>query len=353
MSEATTLWIDDASGLVIKQTSEPSPDVVGLLERTVWGSRGLLYRIRDVGSKLRRLSDPYVFSVEKNRTLAGVCILNRKSTLLLGARYDAFHFVMIATDDALKGQGLANLLSEHIRRFCEKELRAPGVAYAYIESTTDYSIRISERVGHAFESHVPLTIFSRFFPKDDRRVRRMQESEAQGISDSLFRLYENHGFLDFENSLVPDEYYVLSHNGRVMAGAQAEVLHWSIVRMPGWIGSFIVNGLPRIPVLRRLLCAEDFYFLRFGNVLVRPGHEAELIALLEALLARNKVRVSLILMDRRSPVYQRIKAFRKLGLMNSAFTGATKVVADFKGVAEEDIVLICDQPVVVSPLDVI
>ena len=353
MPGTTTLWADEGSDLVVKLAGEPSLPAVGLLERTVWGSRGLLYRIRGIDTKLSRLSDPYVFSIERNGQLAAVCILNRKNALVLGAQYDAFHFVMIATDEAFKGQGLAGLLSKHVRRFCETALRDPGIAYAYIESTTEYSLRISDRVGHRFESLVPLTIFSRLFPRDDRRVRPMLENEARSISDCLYALYEDHSLLDFETSLRPGEYFVLSHDGRIVVGAQAEVLHWSITRMPGWIGKFIVEGLPRIPVLRKLLCAEDLYFLRFGNILVRPGDEAHLATLLEALLARHGLRIGLILMDQRSSIFQRIKAFGKFGLMNAALRGTTKVVADFHGVAEDDIASICARPAVVSPGDVI
>ena len=178
MPAATTLWADDASQRVVKLTSEPSPQVIRLLERTVWGGRGLLYRIRGIDAKLRRLSDPHMFSIEVEGRLAAVCILNRKTVLALGAEYDAFHFVMVATEEAERGKGLASLLGTHIRRFCEEVLREPGVGYGYIEASTEYSLRLSDRIGHTAEWFVPLTVFSRFFPRDDPDVRPVSESEA-------------------------------------------------------------------------------------------------------------------------------------------------------------------------------
>ena len=158
--------------------------------------------------------------------------------------------------------------------------------------------------------------------------------------------------MDFETSLNSEEYFVLRRQGRIVAGAQAEVLHWSVVDMPGWIGGSLVKLLPYLPVLRHMLPVQDFRFLRFGNLLVEPCHEAQLMQLLEALLARHGVRVGLIMMDQRSPVLRRIRAFGRLGPLRWAVKGATKVVADFKGVSEEDIVRIAAQPMMVSPRDV-
>jgi hypothetical protein len=353
MADATTLWSDDASQKVVKLAREPSPQVIRLLERTVWGGRGLLYEIRGIDAKLRRLSDPHVFSVEAEGRLAAVCILNRKTALVLGAEYDAFHFVMVATDEAERSKGLANLLGTHIRRFCEDAFRGPGVGYGYIEASTEYSLRLSDRIGHTVGRFVPLTVFSRFFPRDDPGVRPVSESEADGVRERLYALYEGHSLLDFDTSLRPEEYFVLSREGRIVAGAQAEVLHWSVVRMPGLMGRFIVGGLPHIPGLRSLLNVKDFYFLRFGNLLVRPGDEAQLVTLLEALLARNGLRIGLILMDQQSPVFEGIRAFGKFGVMNAALRGTTKVVADFRGVTEDEIAAIRSRPVLVSAGDVI
>jgi len=353
MADATTLWADDTSQRVVKLAREPSPQVIRLLERTVWGGRGLLYEIRGIDAKLRRMSDPHVFSIEMEGRLASVCILNRKTALVLGTEYDAFHFVMVATDDAERGKGLASLLGTHVRRFCEDAFREPGVGYGYIEASTEYSLRLSNRIGHTVERFVPLTVFSRFLPRDDPGVRPMLESEAEVVRDNLYDLYRGHSLLDFDTSLRPEEYFVLSRDGRIVAGAQAEILHWSVVRMPGWAGRFIVGGLPHIPGLRNLLDVSDLNFLRFGNLFVRPGDEAQLVTLLEALLARNGLRIGLIVMDQRSPVFEGIKAYGKFGLLNAAFRGTTKVVADFRGVTEDEITAIRARPVLVSAGDVI
>jgi hypothetical protein len=347
------IWTDVSELVSVRLTHTPSAAVIALLSRTLWGSHGLLYRICNMEAKLQRLAAPYVFTLDRQGQMAAVCILDRKTVNMAGTDYDAFHFVMIATDDAFKGQGLAALLSEQIRRFCESELRPPAVAYAYIEATTEYSIRISEDVGHRFEAFVPLTIFNRFRPHDDDRVRHPRVEELGTIATELNSLYAGHGFTDFERSLRGDEYFVLSDNGDILAGVQAEMLHWSVVRLPGWMGRVIVNIVPHMPLLGRRLNVGNLRFLRFGNILARPGRETALIDLMEAVLARHNLIVGLILMDEKSPVYERIKSHGRLGLLSAVVTGKSKVVADFKGLTATEVADINARPMVVSARDVI
>jgi hypothetical protein len=353
MPDPAAIWSDATRNLAIRLQHKLDPGIESLLGRTVWGNRDLRYTIKNVGSKLERLCDPYFFSLTQDGELVAVCILNRRTTQVLGRPYDSCHFVMLATDDRAKGRGFAGLLSEQIRRYLERELRSPAVAYAYIEAGTDYSLRISSKVGHRFSSHLFLTLFSRFRPRDDEHIQSINEDDVGSVVRSLYDLYEDHVFLDFDQSLLAHEYYVLSREGEILAGAQAEVLSWSVSSMSGLVGWLALKVLPHIPWLGDLLPLHDFRLLRFGIIMVRSGYEAELPRLLEGLLARNDVRVGLILMDERSPVLRTVKRTGGLGPLNALFGRRAKVVADCKGATDEDIEKICCQPIVVSPLDVI
>jgi hypothetical protein len=310
------------------------------------------YRIRDVEAKLSRLGGPHYLTLERNGDLAAVCVLNRRMTRLLGAPVDTFHFAMIATEPAFSGQKFASLLAEHAGMLCRERLGTPGAAYAYIESTTDYSIRISDRLGSSLEAMLPLLVFSRFRPSDDYRVGLLKDGEAKGVVQRLSALYEGHVLDDFDDSVIPGEFHVLREGGEIVAGVQAEVLNWSVESLPGVVGWLIVELFPRLPLLRRLLDPADLRFLRLGNLLVEPGHEAHLIQLMNAMLARHKVPLGLVMLDARSPVYRMIRAHGQLGLLSHAVGGAAKAVADFKGVSEADITRIRACPMLMSPLDV-
>jgi len=352
MTESGPVWSDDVSGLVIRVSRQPRPAALDLLGRTVWGSRDLRYRIHDIPARLGRMTRPYFLSLERHGTLAAVCVLNRRQSGLLGVSVDAFHFAMLATEPAFSGQGLAGLLAEQAGEFCRTRIRAPGAAYAYIESSTDYSIRISQRLGTSLEAVLPLTVFSRLRPADDPRAGPIEAHEAEPVAKRLAKLYDGHLFTDFGDSVLPEEYHVLRRGGAIVAGAQAERLNWSVESLPGIAGWAVTRLLPRLPPLRRLLNPANLELLRFGNLLAEPGREDDLLRLLEAILARHKAPLGLILLDARSPVYRRIRAHGALGMLGRVVDGASKMVVDFAGVDEADLVRIRKSPVLMSPLDV-
>jgi GNAT superfamily N-acetyltransferase len=346
------LWSDAAEKLEIHLSRALSPEVLGLLERTVWGNRDLRYRIRGLKGKLGRMTGPHFLTLERGGGLLAVCVLNRRESRLLGAPIDTFHFAMIATDPAEAGQGHARLLAEQAAELCRQRLDARGAAFAYIESTTEFSIRISNHLGPSFEARLPLTLFSRLWPRNDPRAEPLDEAEAAEVLGRLQALYTDHLFADFELSLNPAEYHVLREDGRIVAGAQVEMLNWSVESLPGAVGGLIVCLLPHLPLVRQILNPRDVRVLRFANLLVEQGCEAHLLRLMEAMLARNGVRLGLIMLDERSPPCQRIRAHGRLGLLGKAVDGAAAVVADFKGFSEEELARIRAQPMLMSPLDV-
>jgi len=352
MGSGELLWRDAEADLEIRLSHEFSPDVLNLLQRTVWGSRDLRYRIRGVEGKLARMLGPHVLTLERKGALAAVCVLNRRESRLFGAPVDTFHVAMMATEPALAGQGYAGRLAERAAELCRARMGTPGATYAYIESTTEFSLRISDHLGPSYAARLPLTLFSRLWPRDDRRVDGMDEGEAEEVRARLAALYADHLFADFELSLVPAEYQVLRDGGLIVAGVQAELLNWSIESLPGVTGRLIMRLLPRLPLIRRMLDPRDLRLLRFGNLLVEPGVEADLERLMAAVLARRGVRLGLILLDERSPVCRRIRTHGRLGLLSAVVDGAAMVVVDFVGFDEAEMARIHAQPLLMSPLDV-
>jgi hypothetical protein len=351
MSEET-IWTDAAADLSIRLARRPAPEVLDLLQRTVWGGGKLRYRILDIPETLRRMSDPHFLTLRRGADLVAICVLNRRVTRLLGKPCDSFHFAMLATEPRFAGQRYASLLADHAGAFCHDTLPAPGVAYAFVEATTKGTVSISNHFAPPFEAMLPLTVFSRFRPKDDAHAGALTEHEEEDVIRRLSTLYQGHAFDDFDSSLIPDDYSVLRNQGEVVAGAQAEELTWSVEELPGLSGKLILT-LPRyLPPLRRILNPANLRFLRFSNLLVEPGREPDLIRLMEAMLHRRKAPLGLILMDERSPVYQRIKAHDRFGLLARAVRGATKMVGDFRSVPEADIARIRDRPALMSPMDV-
>ena len=352
MNLGETIWTDPASRRSIQLAYRPSATVIALLSRTIWGGREMRYRILDLDGKLFQLRDPYVFSLLEGQRLASVCILDRCKKMVIGQPHDAFHVVLAATDPSFRQQGLAGILLGEVRRFCEGNLKRPGLAFAFIEASTKFSLNLSERICHTVEASMPLVLFSRLRPSADDRVRPGTAKDRDELVSRLSALYDGHDMTDFEASVTPQKTFILSENGKMHAAAQVEVLNWSFVSLPGVKGRLLLTLLPWVPFLKKLVNPRNLRFVRFGNVLVKPGHELHLISLLETVLARHRVALGLLVMDARSPVLEQILAFGRLGFLSSAVNGAIEMHLDFVGQDQAAIEKIKRRPKLMGAADV-
>ncbi len=352
MSTEELVWQDDERGLEIRIASELTDEVIAFLTRIVWGSRALRYTLPDLGERLAGLREPSVLALTRRGTLVSVCILDRCEKMVGGRPLDGFHFVMVATPDEYRNEGLAGLLIVEVRRFCERELRRPGIGFAYVESTTVFSLKISDRIGHSLSGEMQLVLFTRLWPSDHGAVDFARPDERDESVARLQGLYAGHEMEDFASSLDIGRYMVLREGGEIRAGVQLEKLHWSLVSLPGLLGRILMWLLPRIPFVKGRLNPHRLPLLRFGNLLVEPGREADLERLLGAALARHNSSLGMTMLDRRSEVLGRVNANLKYGVLSGFVKGGVTLRVDFVGLDDEDIAAITDRPLLASAADI-
>ena len=235
-------WRDDKLGRVISRSSRPSSQTLFLLETTVWGSRDTRYRVLGIGKKLARLRDPSFFVLSENGVELCVFVLDHCHKSIGGRQCGAYHFVMAATHPDRRDQGFATQMIDIIRPFAEETVGRPGFGFAYVEETTEFSLRISEHTGHSVEADICLQLFSRLRPRRDDRAGMIRDSEHQGVLQGLERLYSDHELTDFKTSFRPDETLVFRRDGQVSASVQAELLNWEVVSMPGITGRLLLDA---------------------------------------------------------------------------------------------------------------
>lgn len=347
-----TLWTDPASGWRVTRADTPSRATLALLSRTVWGSRASRYRILNVAEKLGRLREPSFFVLEEGGAELAVMVLDKCTKRVAGRPCGACHFAMVATVPGRRNQGLAGRLLDHVRAYCLATVGAPGFGFAYVETTTEFSLRMSDRIGHAVEADLPLMLFTRLAPRVRPGARGLRPEEADTIRTRLEALYAGHELADFDTSLRVPDYAVQEEGGRIVAGAQAEALRWSLVEVPGSAGWTLLTLWPRLPLARRVLNPADLTILRLGNLWVEDGQEVRLARLLETLLARHRARIGLILLDARSPVYARLRDRLPLGVLAGALKGSAKLRIDVVGMEDDMVQALSSRPLLVSPADV-
>jgi hypothetical protein len=346
------IWQDIQTRRTVTRSNVPSEPTLELLRSTVWGSRSMKYRIPNIDEKLARLRDPSFFVLsEKGRELC-VFVLDRCSKQLSGTTCGAFHFALASTVTDRQNEGLAGVLIEHVRRYCISNVGKPGLGFAYVEATTEFSLRLSDQIGHTATADIPLTLFTRLFPRRCPNANRMTHSECDVVLQELEKMYVGHELTDFASSLKPEEFYILRENGTIVAGVQVELLQWSMMSMPGALGTFLVSVLPHLPVLRNILDLKNLRLARFSNLFFSDGHEIQACKFLEGCLSQQKSKVGLILLDRRSPVRHCLVKTGKLGIMSHAVNGSAKMRIDTIGMEDEMMSDLREKPLLVSAGDV-
>ncbi|WP_170480800.1 hypothetical protein [Ruegeria arenilitoris] len=347
------IWKDINSQKMITRSDKPSDATVEMLGQTIWGSRSTKYRIMNISEKLARLRNPSYFVLSEAGQELCVFVLDKCSKFLAGRQCNGFHFVMASTRPDRQNQGLAGQLIEHVGEYCKSEVGSPGFGFAYVEETTEYSLHLSDQIGHTVEADIPLTLFARFFPRRDPSAGLIRPDEVQPIMARLEESYKDHELTDFPSSFKSEECFVSREGSEIVAVAQAELLRWAVVSMPGIQGVFLLNILKRLPWFNRLLNLEDLRIVRIGNLILNKGHEAAFFSLLETCLHYHQAKIGLIMLDARSPSFRAIREYGKMGLLAHSISGSAKLRIDVVGMNEMMLAQLRNGPLMVSAGDVL
>lgn len=329
------LYEDVEKHLAIRLTHACHPEFVGLLEQTLWGNKGTVYAENDIKHIIEQTTQPYCFSLEENDKIiaAAFCI---KKMLKFGTNYyPAFYFARMAVQKA--GAGYGTILCNTALQRMMQEFGDKGIVYGYVDAGNAPSLKVAKKTWAQPLVKYAIIVFSRLFPKNDRRVGKLKETERESVIELLNEQYADYDFLDFEQSLKSDEYYVLrSENNEILAGVQAQIHHWRFKQIPGFIGKLAFNVFPYLPILNRF-DPRNLHFLDLGNIYLLREHETEIFKLMESALAQTGTNIGFISIDTNSPVYKRMKTSGNFGLLNIGTPAQAHLLAKFKGFAQEEL----------------
>ncbi len=345
------IFEDKERHLVIQRSSSFTPQFVEFLQRIVWGSGGVQYTIHNIADTLNRLSKPHFLSLTENGQLVAVTTLNQKTTRLAGKTYPAIYSYGISVDVPKRGLGYGTLMAEQRLRYGLSKMGEKGLFYGYIEATNINSLKTNTKVGSESIGQYHVLVVSRLRPMDNARFQRPKATRRDQLVQLLSNQYENHALVDLDQSVEIENYYILEQKDEIVTGLQCERHQLTIRHLSGATGQTILNLLPHIPVLRRLFPKRNLHFLRFGNIYAKKGMEAEIFNLMEALLARYQLNFGLIYMDKRSPLYQKLKEVGMFGVFHALVDVPVYVMAFLKGFSESEVADIRSQALFISMMD--
>jgi hypothetical protein len=270
------------------EQEQPTEAIKILISNTVLGSNGARYRHVNALEKLTKLDNPLYFSLmAKELCLGNIALCQREDSLYL--RYFTFHPRFQATLNASKRiKDRESILKEEINVYLNSLIsQTKQSIYAYIEPDNIRSLNMAKAFGFSPTAKIAMYHFSRRFPRASRQFKILTFDEAIPF---IRKQFSNHS------------YYVENPKSGIYAGwlinneiAFVTRLHegcWEIKSMKGAFGKLLINLIPWVPILNKIITPNCHKFLAFDSFLVlNPSIDTnELNAFLSAGLAHFNVR---------------------------------------------------------------
>jgi len=277
-----------------------------LLERVVWGTTGPRFQMPGLRERIGAMTDWTWIAMEEGDALVGIYGLHDIPRAWNGEMVRTLYRSALAIDPAHLHRKLGGVLVRETRAFALEHI-GRGVVFGYIEDANAKSLVLSERVGYRREATVESVMPAWRDPKAVPGVRRLRDDERPWFVAALDAHYAGHALADFASSVRTDRSWVLEEGGAPVAALMADRQRWIVEG----IGSPMIEAvLPYLPVYGTIMDLKDYRFLFVQHLWCAPGRDADLYRLIEGALHAENAKISVIIGDRSSPVWQ---AFRKAG----------------------------------------
>jgi hypothetical protein len=326
--------------LEVRVSDHANEEILYLLDHTIQGSEGgMRYSLQNVSPRIEAYKDKirFVSLYKKNQVtgtigscfrLSGLGSLTYPSTYLRylamqttyqlepGWRRKRKIVLKPERDDSFKQKTLEIFSKPHLLDLQGVKEGDKHIMYAFLESMNERSKNLVSQAGYEYVRSFLTVAFSRFSPKKDKRVSKLEQEEISKMKELLLELYGDYSLFTTEYSFYGDRYYVLKEGEEIIAGVSAIPGVHKIYDIPGIWGWVIMKILPRVPYYRRLFSPGEFRYLVFDAIYCKKGHEKTLGKLFESVCAAEGYYTGLSWLDDRSGLYDKIRTDVNMGALN-------------------------------------
>jgi hypothetical protein len=225
------------------------------------------------------------------------------------------------------------------------------IMYAFVESMNERSKNLVSQAGYENIRSFLTVAFSRFSPRGDSRVSKLQVKEQEKMKSLLLEYYRDHSFYSLDYSFS-GTYYVLKEGNEIIAGVNAIPSVYKVYDMPGIWGWVIMNVLPGMPYFKRLFHPGEFRYLVFDSIYCKPGKEPVLANLFETACASEGFNTGLTWLDDRSLLFDKLRTEVSMGALNRMLNAKPGLVyVRFINFTEEEREPFYNAPAYVSGFD--
>lgn len=333
--------------VIIKRQADN--DLLDYLKTTVLGTPGgIRYKHTQTADKIHVLGETYFLLLQKSGRMLGSVGLCYRETLFSGQRYSSWYGRYFAIRGALRtakprseklmeqsGKGISllrNAVSPYLAGPGENLRSQPAgteksLVYGYIEAGNFQSMQFA--VQNEFETVRNFTtyMFSRFFPRENKNVSRIQKEEKDQVRKRLEEFYSDHTLYMDVNLFYREDYLVYKKDGRIVAGMQANPDGWEIKEMGGQMGKFIMAVFPFVPWINRIFNPRKLKFVAGDYIFWEEGFEYAMNELFETACKINHTGILITWSDTGSKLIKILDKHTNQGFISKIIK---RVDADIK-----------------------
>jgi hypothetical protein len=295
-----------------------SKEVLKLLKTVTLGSNGARYRHRHIEKRISKLFKPLYLNLERNDAVLGNITLCQREVGWY-VRYFAMNTsfqspTSVQKQSKSKKNTLKNKISSFFEEIFEEE-NAPPLLYAYIDPRNDRSLWMSQNFGFYTAAHIATQTFSRIRPKEKSDVS--QPKDLALIHSKVEELNKNKPlYFDYQTFNTDTPFYELRKNDKVVAFAKTHKAEWVIERLPGRRGNLLVNIIPFVPGVRKVVRPNAHKFTVVDSVWAVDNDKDLLEELFEGILEKEKNNTLIWWVDQKEELYKNVKGILNWGLLH-------------------------------------
>ncbi len=303
--------------------------IVDFLCNVSIGTNGAIYQHLHTSEKIKLLHQPHFFTIFRNENAISNITICEREISLQEKKINSLYIRYFAFQSSFQANGIKNenkknsVFEKYIKSLLETsnlnvdEPKFDSVIYwAYIDPENNRSLNMSERFNFEKIGSFKTFAFSRFFPKKSDSVFLYQNTEKEEILNKLNEYYKDYSFYSPVHLFENNNYFVYKNKeGKIIAGIQANKVHWKIKALPGFKGKIMVKLLPYIPFLRRIINPKRYSFLATEGFFCVKDEEWCLTEFFSGVLNLQKVNSLLFWVDEKDFHFNKLLKSIKLGLL--------------------------------------
>lgn len=351
-----------------KLTSSASKEIIKIVSNTVWGSVGKMqWKMMNTSKFIPKIINPNWLTLYHGDKLLFTMVLSNRKVSSEGGLVDSYYIRYVTFNEKFRNKSNKSKISG-IKRGTDRGFVRKGInefvnasknnelsktiVYALVELNNAASIELCKNFGLETIRNCRTILFSRFFPKKNSKIIKLKEEDKPELINLLQKHYKGHNLFFTGNMFHSGTYYVIKRENNIIAGLQITPNIWKIDHLPGITGAIIVKVLSKLPLISRIVNPKEFRFALFDGVYVKKGHEADLISLMESVLADFKLNSAMLCLDHNSTLCNWLHKSGNLGLLNKLKGDSlAQLVARFDNFSEEEIQQFKNKPAFISAFD--